>query len=324
MSAITPFAGDSADSPIKDLGPSAIRWLPLLAVVFALLLGGCGGGGGGGGGTANPPPSDGGDYGDDGGDGGDSGDGGDGGDDGAVEPTLASIQENVFTPICTQCHTGASAPQGLRLDADVAYAMLVNIASAEVPELLRVDPGNPDGSYIIHKLEGSQTVGERMPLGGPYLPDDTIAAIRQWISDGAMESSESASAGMAKLSGAWPVPDSTLEGTPGKILLVADSELDVSLLRAGLVQVLRVDDVNPVTLQARSVEDLGMRITSLSPTVIELDAPAESWKPGLYEVRVDGSGALAVADRSGRVIDGDADGKPGGDFVMHFAIESGQ
>jgi hypothetical protein len=42
-----------------------------------------------------------------------------------LEATFASIQENVFTPICTAGHVGAAAPQGLRLDEANNYAPLV-------------------------------------------------------------------------------------------------------------------------------------------------------------------------------------------------------
>ncbi|MGH8186262.1 MAG: hypothetical protein ACREUC_06840, partial [Steroidobacteraceae bacterium] len=63
-------------------------------------------------------------------------------------PQLSSIQSNVFTPSCTSCHAGASAPLGLRLEEGVSFAMLVNVQSTEVPSLARVAPGNPDGSYL--------------------------------------------------------------------------------------------------------------------------------------------------------------------------------
>ncbi len=99
--------------------------------------------------------------------------------------TLRSIQDLVFTPICTACHVGGAAPQGLRLDAANSYAMLVGVSSVEVPSIRRVEPGRPDDSYIIQKLEGHAAVGERMPFGGPYLSVDTIALIRGWIASGA-------------------------------------------------------------------------------------------------------------------------------------------
>lgn len=105
--------------------------------------------------------------------------------DAPLQATYSSIQAHVFTPICTACHAGGSAPQGLRLDAANAYAMTVGVASAEVPSLQRVAPGNPDNSYLVQKIEGHAAVGARMPFGGPYLDDATIAVIRQWVAEGA-------------------------------------------------------------------------------------------------------------------------------------------
>ncbi|MCE4554593.1 hypothetical protein [Pelomonas cellulosilytica] len=105
----------------------------------------------------------------------------------AMTATFASIQSHVFTPVCTACHAGASAPQGLRLDAANSYAMLVNVSSNEVPSLKRVMPGDSANSYIVQKLEGHAAVGARMPLGGPYLDANTIALIKQWIDKGAVQ-----------------------------------------------------------------------------------------------------------------------------------------
>lgn len=104
-----------------------------------------------------------------------------------LQPTLASIQANVFSIDCAVpgCHGGAGAQQGLRLDPGFAYGNLVNVASPRDPNLIRVIPGDPDDSFIIHKLEGTQTLGDRMPDGGPYLPQSTIDVIRQWIASGA-------------------------------------------------------------------------------------------------------------------------------------------
>ena len=107
-----------------------------------------------------------------------------------LAPTLASLQQNVFTPACTGCHAGAGAPQGLRLDAGNTYVMLVGVPSVEVPGVLRVAPGNPGASYLVQKLEGNAAVGARMPLGGPFLDAATIAVVRQWITDGAPRGQE--------------------------------------------------------------------------------------------------------------------------------------
>jgi hypothetical protein len=106
------------------------------------------------------------------------------------EATLANIQAQIFTPICTACHIGAAAPQGLRLDEANAFNDLVNVPSRETG-LLRVNPFNPDQSYLVHKVEGTQAVGAQMPLGGPYLTDEQKGWIRDWIADGALENTAS-------------------------------------------------------------------------------------------------------------------------------------
>jgi hypothetical protein len=105
---------------------------------------------------------------------------------GELMPTIDSIQEHVFTPRCASCHQGATAPVGLRLeDAQTSYDNLVDQPAVEEPTLFRVETGVPDESYLVHKLEGTQTVGNRMPNGQPPLAPETIAVIRQWIAEGA-------------------------------------------------------------------------------------------------------------------------------------------
>jgi hypothetical protein len=113
-----------------------------------------------------------------------------------LEPTLSSIQHEIFetsdssgrTP-CVQCHTnvGRNPLGGLNLTAGNSYAALVNVASLLKPGATRVIPGNPDGSYLIQKLEGAAGIaGRRMPFNGPpYLTDGQILVIKRWIEIGA-------------------------------------------------------------------------------------------------------------------------------------------
>jgi hypothetical protein len=112
-----------------------------------------------------------------------------------LEPTFASIASQIFTttdsagrPACSNCHNAATAPfTGLNLSSSAAaYATLVNVGSRGRPGVQRVSPGNPENSYLIHKLEGRPgIVGVRMPLNGPYLSDGQIRIIRRWIELGA-------------------------------------------------------------------------------------------------------------------------------------------
>lgn len=106
-----------------------------------------------------------------------------------LQPTLASIQTLVFTPSCAKagCHNAASAQAGLVLDPGASWANLVNVVSSQNMLLTRVIPTNADGSFLIQKLEGTQTVGGRMPADGPpFLQQATVDVIRQWILNGAM------------------------------------------------------------------------------------------------------------------------------------------
>ena len=68
---------------------------------------------------------------------------------------------------------------------EVAYANLVGTARLK-PGVQRVIPGDPDNSYLIHKLEGRGGIfGVRMPYNGPPLTDGQILVIRTWIRNGA-------------------------------------------------------------------------------------------------------------------------------------------
>ncbi len=103
-----------------------------------------------------------------------------------MSATLSSIQENIFTPLCTQCHTGPAAPAGLALDSAVAYQSLVGVPSSEAPTLMRVNPYKPDSSFVMWKVEDRPGfVGSRMPLGLPKLANEQTAIIRGWIVGGA-------------------------------------------------------------------------------------------------------------------------------------------
>jgi hypothetical protein len=232
----------------------------------------------------------------------------------------------VLTPVCAPCHSGAAAPLGLRLDAGASYAMLINAPSVEAPSLGRVTPGNPDASYLIQKIEGTAAVGGRMPLGGPALPAETIAIIRQWITGGAPAAADPAAATsgqkITSLDVIWPVSGAELRSPPREILLTSNAEIDTTLLDAGVVSLRRSGGDGGFTDGNEAVLSAELSVRSLEPTVIALIAPAAQWVPDRYELRVSGSPPLALADRAARPIDGDGDGVPGGDFVLTFDVEA--
>ncbi len=76
----------------------------------------------------------------------------------------------------------------MRLERGFSAANLICVRVPRDPSKIRVIPGDPDGSFIIQKLEGRPTplLGDQMPQGGPpFLDQSTIDVIRQWIQNGA-------------------------------------------------------------------------------------------------------------------------------------------
>ncbi len=112
---------------------------------------------------------------------------------------FASEIQPLFDTNCTRCHapggigfiqTGGNDNNGLDLTRGNSHGSLVSQATFELPDTepsLRVSPNDPDGSYLIEKVSSdSPKVGRRMPLDGPpFLSQNEIQRIRDWISEGA-------------------------------------------------------------------------------------------------------------------------------------------
>ena len=87
---------------------------------------------------------------------------------------------NTIIPIfqhygCYQCHGGTNnldthSVAGLVMGGDHGPAIVA---------------GNADSSLIMKKTSPTPPFGDRMPQGGPYLPDEVRNTIRDWINQGA-------------------------------------------------------------------------------------------------------------------------------------------
>ena len=113
-----------------------------------------------------------------------------------LEPTFSSIEREIFNasdssgrPACTNCHTDAGGrvpPTGMVLLPGRAYDFIVNVPARNKPGAIRIIPGDPENSYLIHKLEvRTDIVGVRMPQRGPYLTDGQISILKRWVQLGA-------------------------------------------------------------------------------------------------------------------------------------------
>jgi hypothetical protein len=222
-----------------------------------------------------------------------------------------SIQDNIFTPKCVRCHSGGGAPEGLQLDAAHSYALLVGVPSAEVPALQRVKASDPDSSYLVQKLEGSSGIlGERMPRGGPYLPQATIDVIRQWITNGAQQGSPPAAASSAfRLAATSPPHQAVMAAPPAQLLVAFNREVDLSLVNDTTVYLERLTAQGAVRVPGQAA----FRLAPGNPAAVLLQ-PAAPLTSGTYRLTVRGTGPAPLADLNAQALDTD--------YVSEFTVEA--
>jgi len=243
-----------------------------------------------------------------------------GGGGGPITADLRSIQDNVFTPICSQCHIGAGAPFGLQLDAAHSYNLLVGVPSAEQSNLLRVKPGDPDNSYMVHKIEGAAgIVGGRMPLGETPLPQPTIDAIRQWIANGA-PNVPAAAMGMAfAVQTTAPLDKAVVNAPLARILATFTQDVDASLVNDTTVTLERIGAAGTVvaagTVAGQAAIPAAKALSDDNPAVL-LITPRAALGAGVYRVTVRGTGGGALANMNAVTL--------GADISFEFTVVPAQ
>ena len=243
--------------------------------------------------------------------------------------TLASVQANVFNPSCIVCHSGANAPQGLRLDAANSFTNLVGAPSREDSSFLRVAPGSPDQSYLIHKLEGTASVGEQMPFGGPPIPQSTINFVRQWITDGALPDSGGPPGMPPVVVSLTPIPDSVTGSFPAEIMAGFDQDIDASTINEMTFILVRsggdgqFNDGNEAVITPASVT-----LSSMNPRLAIMDLTGVSAIEDRYRITLHGSGGNMILGINGVALDGEfagsfpsGDGTEGGDLIAEFEVQ---
>jgi hypothetical protein len=248
-----------------------------------------------------------------------------GGGSGTVTADFDSIQENVFTPICSPCHSGATAPKGLMLDAAHSYNDIVGMPSVEQPSLDRVKAGDPDSSYLVQKIEGAPGIsGAQMPFMETPLPQSTINAIRQWVMDGAPQGAGAATGSvnaMQKIqelanttatpftvTQTSPINGAVTDGPVSHIMVAFSSEVDASLINYTTLAVETADANTPaVHLPSYAAPAQG------NPKAIII-TPVAPLLPGTYRVTVRGTGGGALADLNAQVL--------GSDYSFSFTVDT--
>ena len=103
--------------------------------------------------------------------------------------TFSQIQAQIFTPNCAKagCHAASAASGEMVLEAGQAYGQIVNRPAVGNSSLDRIEPGDPERSYLIKKLRGDPDItGDRMPLDNPgSLTQAQMDGIIGWVLAGA-------------------------------------------------------------------------------------------------------------------------------------------
>ncbi len=110
----------------------------------------------------------------------------------ALADNVVSFSEDLLPTLkarCAVCHMTGAEPGGMSLTPERAWSDLVGRQAVGLPSMQRVSPGNPQNSYLMHKLWGTHRDvggnGSRMPLHQPPLTGATLADFETWVTAGA-------------------------------------------------------------------------------------------------------------------------------------------
>ena len=242
-------------------------------------------------------------------------------------PVFSAVQANVFNPSClgSNCHSGGSPQAGLNLEATNSYAMLYQIPSSQNAGVQRVNPGFPDQSYLIQKLENIGGVGLMPP--GAAISQPFIDSVRQWITDGALDDTVVVT-NPIRVTSIFPAPGAMLGVAPAQILAGFDADLDVSTVNMLTFMLdASVDGIfdNGNDMQIAAV---GTGITvGGNPRSAMFDLTGAALADDTYRIRLLGNGANVIMDTNANVLDGEpiaplpsGDGTAGGDFSSTFTL----
>lgn len=247
---------------------------------------------------------------------------------GSFGPNFSEIQTSVFTPDCATsgCHAGANPAASLNLDATNSYMMLVGVASSQDAGIQRVNPSNPNTSYLIQKLEGTAGSGGVMPPSGA-LPQADIDVIRQWITAGAIDDRVVASTPI-RVASLSVTPNSTIDTGPAQITAGFDREVDASTINVNTF-VLEgsnndgvFDDGDNIAITAASVS-----VPAANAQSAVFDLSGVNLADDTYRIRLLGAGASIVMDLEANALDGEfsgafpsGNGTAGGTFAAQFTV----
>lgn len=184
----------------------------------------------------------------------------------------------IFEIHCSECHGEDRPKSGLRLDTAIGL-----LRGGESGEPLLV-AGDSAGSYLIQRVT-TDVEADRMPPKGPRLADEELAALRQWIEEGAeIPGAEAAREALTFKTDHWSfqkiarpeVPVGGEAGPPGEI----DALILAKLQENGL-------SPSPMADRATLVRRIYLVAHGMPPTPREVADFVNASNPDAYEQLVD-------------------------------------
>lgn len=215
-----------------------------------------------------------------------------------LQANLESIQNEVLTPICTQCHAGGNAPLGLRMDdLETSAANLINVDSATNSTFKRVLPGDAENSFFYLKIIGAAIAGNQMPLGQTPLDSQTQETIKQWIDSGAPLSSQQLTAAAKTVKAS---------SSSAEISLTFSQPMDSATLQNSSFSLVDALSKNAILAETS--------INWLTPQVMTLSFTADNLSLQQPILIINQPSLSTVTSLIGHQLDGDRDGIEGGEF----------
>jgi hypothetical protein len=98
------------------------------------------------------------------------------------------VPAQVFAAQCgeSSCHDAQNPAGDLDLVSPNLERRLVAVRATQCTSRLRIDPDDPESSFLLEKLEDdAPECGDRMPVLAEPLPRDVLACVRAWVIEAA-------------------------------------------------------------------------------------------------------------------------------------------
>ena len=186
--------------------------------------------------------------------------------------SLADEIRPIFTTHCIRCHAAGSEK------GDIALSTF-----DDLQENGYVVPGDPDASYLVELISGSEDEPPQMPQEAAPLSKDEVSLIRRWIAEGAAWPKEVVVREQSKADASWwalqPVDASPAANSAAKRTKTDEANID-SYIRAELAQ--QGLDLNPPADRRTLIRRATYDLIGLPPTPDEVEQFVNDPDPDAY------------------------------------------